>query len=253
MNASYDIIVSLGGNCYAAKQLQHRGMRPFALPLDWTFMSDDHSIRCLPSLITTKFDGFCRYENMREIMSPVKRNDIWTYKFQDYGTMFGFVHHFHASLSDRDAFERSRAVICRRINRFYQKIQCAKSALFVLETSFAFDANLLNDIYAALHETFPEVEIDLYSMQFFAPEPLSVRLADHIELHTYVRSVDYVPDVRATSSEWAWIDELRINGMPKARERRKSNVWIRCKYALWKHLGKSLYRDGAGCIGITVP
>ena len=40
MDKSYDLIVSLGGNCSVAMQLSWRNKRPFSLALDWTFMPD---------------------------------------------------------------------------------------------------------------------------------------------------------------------------------------------------------------------
>lgn len=253
MRTEYDLIVSLGGNCYVAKQLQHRGMRPFSLPLDWTLMDSPSVLEHLPELIRSHFSGFCVYENMMEFAPPEREGRGMTYKFKDCRTGFKFVHHFHAPLSDASAFARSREVIERRIRRLYEKVAAASNALFVIETSFPFDESVLYRIYNALAEVFPGVDADLFAMQFHHPQQDKVKLGEHIELLKCRRGTDLFCDVYGTSSDWNWLEDIRVKGVARPGERRKSRFVTRCKYRLWKALGKSLYKEGAGCLGVTVP
>ena len=253
MKKEYDLIVSLGGNCYVAKQLQHRGMRPFSLALDWTAMKDVEPVQKLPSLIRNRFDGFCRYENMMEYAPPDRSGKNINYMLQDRATGFLFVHHFHEPLSNREAFNSSRAIIEKRIKRLYYKVSSAKSVLFVLETYFAYDQRLLLDIYLSLKEAFPTTEIDLYAIQFNADKAQHAKLSDNVEIDAYQRRVDLCNDVYGTSYEWSFLDGIRITGLPKPTERRSRSHIVKFKYKLWKMLGKSLYKEGAGCISLTLP
>ena len=85
MEKTYDMIVSLGGNCYVAVQLRHRGMRPYSLPLDWTYIKGAEYVAKLPELIRTKFADFCIYENMKDIGEPGMEAGKPTYKFEELG------------------------------------------------------------------------------------------------------------------------------------------------------------------------
>lgn len=253
MKNEYDLIVSLGGNCYVAKQLQHRGMRPFSLALDWTLMTDSSCITKLANLFRTHFCDFCLYENISEQGKPDLEGSHWTYKFLDNKTGFAFGHHFHSPLSDRVGFDRDRSVIQRRIDRIYEKVSAVKNVLFILETAFPYDAQLLKGLYDALRDVFPGVAIDLYAIQFRAQEEIDRKLTDNIELSTYQRKVDMVDDVYGTSYEWHFLDGIRLAGVMKPTEKRRKSRIVKWKYSLWKALGKSLHKEGAGCVMLTLP
>ena len=253
MKNEYDLIVSLGGNCFVAKQLQHRGMRPFSLALDWVFMSEPRCVKELCGLLRSRFDGFCLYENIIEHDKPDREGHHMTYKFTDKKLGFGFVHHFHSPLSDRAGFDRDRATIGRRIDRIYEKVSSVKNVLFILENSFMVEEAVVMELYRTLCEVFPGVEVDLYSMQFNADEESHKDVAANVRISKYHRRGDVANDVYGTSYEWEFLDGIRLKGTMKPKEKRKKCLLTKWKYSLWKALGKSLYKEGAGCVGITLP
>ena len=239
----YDLIVSLGGSCNVASQLKFRGLRRVSLPLDWTGMFSEKPLLRLPDIIRTRFEGFCRYENMRDRGEPRIEHGKPTYSFDDEATGFRFMHSFHAPLEDRAAFDRERSVLAKRIERFYDMIGASRHVLFVLTTFFAFDVKLAEDILAAIREVFPSVDSEMVVVQFKAPGHDSFdTCAGDIHVETYPRPVDTIYDNLLTSVEWNWMDELALSGeLPPGRWRRLLVKW---KYKAWKALSKSLLKDG---------
>ena len=253
MEKTYDMIVSLGGNCYVAAQLRHRGMRPYSLPLDWTYIKGPEYVAKLPELIRTKFADFCIYENMKDIGEPEMEVGKPTYKFEDTLTGFGFVHQFHAPLTDKEGFAVDRAIIQKRIDRMYKNVSQSKRVLFVLETSFTFDEAIIRSIYEALRDTFANTEVDLRVMQFGGKSLVDADIGPHIHFTRHIRPSSLESEVYGTAAEWNWLDELRLANRPKAAELRKRNLIVKWKYSLWKALGKSLQKDGAGCVNLVLP
>ena len=246
----YDFVASLGGNCSVASQLKHRGKRPFSLPLDWTLMCDDRPVRWLPEGLRTRFAGFCQRENLEEYEPPIMEKGLKTYHYFDRGTGFRFIHHFHESVANEQAYRKVKDVMDRRIDRFYQRAASSARALFVLETAFPYDIQLAHAIYGALCEVFPGAgkEIDLLVMQFRSDVCReSVYEDGHLLVAQHERPVNIVYDNQFTAPEWMWMDALRITGLPLPEERRKRSLIVKWKYKLWATLGKSLEADGAGC------
>lgn len=253
MEKTYDMIVSLGGNCMVAVQLRHRGMRPYSLPLDWTYMNGVKGVEKLPELIRGKFSGFCLYENMKDLGNVEKEAGLPTYRFEDTATGFCFIHQFHAPLTDPKGFAADRAIVQKRINRMYDNVNRSKSVLFVLETPFEFNDSLVRPLYLALKETFFNTNVHLLVIQFNSKSCADIDIDSNIHITRHTRDLNVIIDVYGSSPEWSWMDQMRLTGLPKAAERRKHNLLIKLKYKLWKVLGKSLHRDGAGCISMLLP
>lgn len=249
-NCKYDFVASLGGNCSVASQLKHRGKRAFSLPLDWTLMCDERPVLWLPDGLRTHFNGFCLRENLIQYEPPIMEKGLRTYHYLDQATGFRFIHHFHDPVEDDAAYRKVKAVMDRRIDRFYKCASEAARSLFILETAFPYDAGRAKDIYHALRETFPgkEREIDLVIMQFRAGRCFEDILEDgHLLFAQYERPINIVYDNQFTAPEWMWMDALRVSGLPLPEERRKRSLLVKWKYKIWATLGKSLEADGAGC------
>lgn len=249
----YDCIISLGGCCSAASQLKLRGLRPVSLPFDWTLMRDDRPIRYLPKGLRNRFCDFCLRENMVEFEKPGREHGRLRYRLEDLNTGFCFIHHFEAPPSDENSFLKVKAVLDRRMARFFETIEKSNDVLLVLTTPFAFDPKLLEEIVVALREVFPRTNVELCVMMFSAGENKSwdsYEDALHVSLHT--REVNTVYDNSLTSIEWAWLDSLVLGGRPSSRELRRSNLLLKWKYKLWKNLGKSLQRAGVACASLNL-
>ena len=244
----YDLIVSLGGNCSVAFQLRHRGKRPFSLPFDWALMSDDLPIRYLSQAFKTQFDNFLQYEKVEEFESPANEFGRMTLRVRDAVSGYKFIHHFFGRQLNREIFEKGRAIIRKRIDRLYEKLVKSKRVLFVLLTAFTFDDILVKELRNGIVEAFPGMEVELRVMQFGAALPF-VKIEDDglLRIYGHARSFSSVYDCQLTATEWRWMDRLRVKSLPMPEERRKQSIWIKWKFKIWKHLGKSLELDGAGC------
>ena len=244
----YDIIASLGGTCSAAWQLRHRGKRPYSLPLDWTLMLDDRPIRALPELIKTRFKNFSLPENMEEYEPPKNEYGEIRYHLTDKLTGYNFIHQYSVLPSNQKEFMKQRSVLMRRVDRFYKLMKSAKHALFVLNTEFPYDANLLFPVYEAMKDTFPDVEIEIAAMQFSADSNRTATLGGgKVKVDFIQRHFDIVYDNYFTAPEWRWMDRLRIAGLPLPTELRKKNLAVKFAYKIWRWLGKYLEHKCAGC------
>ena len=136
----------------------------------------------------------------------------------------------------------------RRVDRLYARMASAKSALFVLNTVFTYDPELLVPVRDALAEVFPNVDIDIVAMQFSAEGNRTAELAGgKIKVDFIERHLDIVYDNQFTAPEWRWMDQIRISGVPEPSELRKNSLPVKWAYKLWWTLGKHLERRGAGC------
>lgn len=246
-NKEFDLVISLGGNCSAAGQLRMRGKRYEAMPFDWTLMHDTKPIEYLPRGFANQFHDICLYENVSEYEPAANEFGRCSLRLRDNLSGYCFIHHFHKPLSNRKAFEVERMVIVRRIARMYERVNKAKSVLFVLETSFEYNPDLLINLHDALKAVFPSTEIFLAAMQFSAHEYTSTMVRENIFLDRHIRPVNIVYDNQFTAPEWLWMDSLIIKGEKTAEQLRKTSLLIKWKFKLWMHLGKSLRDAGAGC------
>ena len=248
----YDYIISLGGCCDVANQLKHRGLRPCAFPLDWTYMIDERPIQYLPEGFRSRFKCFCLRENMHEFDSPSREYGVERRRLEDLvsGFLF-FFHHFNSTPDDVEAFGKARRILQKRLDRLFDVVSKSQNVLFVLSTVFTYDAELLKDLYSALAETFPDTDIELVSMQFSSKECRSFVMLDgkiHVETYERCRCDRY--DTKLTAAEWKWMDGLSLHGWRSSAEVLKNNRIVRLKYKLWKWLGKSLERSGAACVSM---
>lgn len=241
----YDLIASLGGNCSASSQIRFRGLRTCSLALDWTTFFSDKALAYIPEGLRSRFRDLCRYENMQEFDAARIEHGRLTYKFMDTATGFHFWHHFFEPLADRQAFDRQRLVLERRMDRFYSKVAESKNALFILSTPFSYDPGFDEAILSALREVFPDTTSELVAIQFASQSHERLDLCDgmlHVE--TFTRPINVVYDNMLTSTEWAWMDELSLSAQSRPPLGPLRSCLAKWKYKLWKNLGSSLLKDG---------
>ena len=244
----YDLIVSLGGNCGVAAQIAHRGLRHCSLPLDWALMDSEKPLKMLPELLFTRFAGFCMYENMFEYRAPAKEHGVRMCQLEDKYSGYRMIHSFPAPFADRDKYESNLAVLKRRIERMYTLVSKAKNILFVLSTGFEFDSGLLDGVYAALNKTFPDVVVELSSMQFAAHNCEEFDILDgQGHVMRVERAFHTIYDVQFTAPEWGWLDGVGISGAVDPVAMRKRTLKTKFAYKMWVSLGKFLERSNTGC------
>lgn len=243
----YDLIVSLGGNCSAAGQLKHRGLRRCSLPLDWTWMADDKPVRMLPSLLESRFANFLQWENICHGEKPRKEIGKLVFDVTDMYSGFSFTHHFYGKRFDRALFNKGRQTIQRRIDRLYKELDKPATVLFVLETAFGYEDRLADDIFATLEKTFPECDIYFVVMEFSADECSEAwSHNDRMVISKYHRPLNVVYDNQFTGHEWCWMDSLTMKGIDRPEAVRKHNLLVKYVFKLWWKMGKWLASKGAG-------
>lgn len=107
MKRVYDLCFSLGANCSAAHNLDIRRLRPFALPLDWTYIVDEQPIRWLCQAVDNDFENFCQWENLEEITLGHPEYNSFHQKHRKYidkYTGFRFVNHFPRSMPEYESW-----------------------------------------------------------------------------------------------------------------------------------------------------
>lgn len=247
----FDLIASLGGNCSAAGQLKHRGLRRFSLPLDYVLMTDATPVQALPRLLTNRFKGWLQFENAVEYHPPIIHKGQRTYLIQDRASGFKFIHHFKGPEFSKDLFRAVRHKMDRRIDRFYERVGRADRVLFVLTTAFAYEQNLAEEIYFALKVAFPRQDIHFMVMQFSAESNRTVSMYDdHLTICTHQRDFNIVYDNQFTAPEWCWMDSLEITGVPRPEIVRKKGLLNKWAFKIWWRLGEWLESRGAGVLNI---
>jgi hypothetical protein len=244
----YDYVISLGGNCATASQLVHRGKRPFALPFDYTLMTNEQPIEYLIKGFKTRFDGFMTWEEVYEFEPPAEEFGKMAFHIEDKKSNFRFIHLFYGKRFDREMFDVGKRIMMRRISRLYDVVEKSKRVLFVLQTSFTYELEIARRLRAVLVETFPGVEIELRIMQMGAENASTIIEDDGLlRFYTYPRPHNIVYDNQFTSVEWHWMDEMRVRTMCDSARLRKKSLLIKWLYKIWRNLGKRLRKKGAGC------
>lgn len=246
---TFDAIVSLGGFCGAAMQLRARGLRPYALPFDWTVMDSPDTIKYLARAFKDGFDDFCLEENLTDLAWQGEAG-VTKYKYRDRVSGYGFVHHFHKSLAD-GGWSPAHAVMMRRIDRLLRLFENGGRILLILATPFEYDPALAENLLYALRGKYPQTAFELQVMQygvaFDDPDVLASRWPTSRPFFgggRYARET-CIYDLSWTSHEWSFLDDLSL-----ASSVGKMHGGVKLVYRLWKSLSKYLTNKGHGCIGI---
>lgn len=249
----FDIILSLGGNCSAAGQLKHRGLRRCSFPLDWTWMGDEKPIRKLPVILESRFANFLQWENITHAEHARKEAGRLVFDVSDSYSGISFTHHFYGKHFDRPMFDRCRQTLQRRIERLYKEVDKSESALFILETAFAYDDSLAEDVFRSLRNTFPKCDVHLVVMEFSADECSEAWSHDeHMVIAKYHRPLNVVYDNQFTGHEWCWMDSLTMKGVDRPEIVRKRNLLVKYAFKIWWKMGKWLESKGAGVVNMRL-
>lgn len=240
----YDLVVSLGGNCSAAAQLKHRGLRPFVMPFDWLLMRDTHPIEFLATAFANRFVDFALRENLSEYEAATKEHGVEVRHCIDSKSGFRLIHHLHGPISSA-AYEEFHGQFQRRLARLYAHLRISRRVLFLLSTGFVYDERLLVPVKKGLEEVFPGVEIELLAMQFDADRPAEFSV-DGVRVMRIARKIDFVYDIQCTGAEWKCLDSVKLRGADTFAQKRK-RFPLKWLYKLWMSLGRRLERAGLGC------
>ena len=169
MKMTYDLIISLGGNCSAAHNLRFRGLRPCSLPFDWCYLVDDTPIRFWIDEVGHGFPGLLKRENLVEILPNDKEYSAFhsdVRQYIDTKSGYRFVNHFHRSVDVPGEYEAVYAAIRRRADRLVSAFERGGSFLLLLATPVDVSTDLLKRFVSTLAERFGSSHFDLRYLHF---------------------------------------------------------------------------------------
>jgi len=232
MKKEYDMIFSLGANCSAAKQLQHRGLRRYSLPFDWTYFTTEKALDAFMEGLKNNFADFLHFENMRvipeeELIGASKHKSL----YEDTATRYRFIHHFpknHTQAQYDDVVSLWR----KRVQRFYHELENSNDILILLCSFLYIDDSYADRVLNCFETLYPGKRFTLHMVNFCSPQEEHKEL-EKISIHRYVRTRhDY--DFFHTSYEWGFLDDIALKSLPA-----KEKKFIDCK-ALKRGWGISL-------------
>jgi len=235
----YDIVLSLGGCCAVAAQLQRRGLRPKSYALDWVGgRYDPASISMLAYGFRNRFVDFCQRDHLQESAIVALDGTLENGYFETlYKT--NLQHSFADKTANPDWYESSMKVMRRRIVRMFDDLSGAKTAYLILATYYDFEYSLAEDLHAVLRETFPELKFRMRVMMFGAktgPYGVDDGHGD-IEIYRYQRDV-CLYDMFKTSCEWSFMDDLELS-------RRPTPGWlVKALFRMYRKVGKWFLKRG---------
>jgi len=203
----YDLICSLGGNCAAAHNLLHCGLRKFSLPFDWLYILDDGPIYRLSECFENDFKNFCLKENMKPLPEGVNRSHLDREQYYDTYTGYRFVNHFSKKIED-GGFPEVKKKITRRISRLLSYIEQGKDILFILATSFEFDLDSVIKLSQTLQEKWPDKNFSFEVLMFCSASD-SMTTTGNITLRKYTRSMNNC-DFCGFNNEWCFLYDLSL-------------------------------------------
>ena len=232
---TYDLIVSLGGNCAVANQLLFRDMRPFSLPLDYVFMVDYAPIKYLQEAFKNRFEKFCLKENLVELVGEERADDrSGNIQYKDTYSGFRFIHHFPKPIEQGGVFDATKETLNRRIERLFAKIDKRKKILFVLNTNFAFDVQLAIELKNVIAGKWKNKKITFLVIQFGAEEDKTLNIKKFGTLVLHKRKMHEKDFFRNQLPEWQIFNYIKLNQF--------DNIFDKYKFKIWSHLGKELKR-----------
>lgn len=232
----YDAVISLGGLCATAKQLQRRNLRPRSLGLDWAGIPFLEGIPLFINGFQRDFADLCLKENLKWVNDPIRSHGFFDTSYQ-----FSMVHTFRKPPTEQDWYEADIATFRKRMRRLFDICDNAQRVLFVFATRIEFDLQLCEDLRAALSRRFPRLDFRLRVLQFGSTAgPFYRDLGKgNVSIFRYPRQDSFSYDIDKTSVEWEFLDHVAL----RAHQVRQKPPKL--LYRIWKHCSRKL-RD-CGC------
>jgi len=208
MMKKYDLIFSLGANCSAAHNLRFRGLRPFALPFDWTFIKDEKALLSFARGLDDHFAEFTRLENFCKLgedeFSPNHADRV---QYKNTRTGYYFVNHFNKEIGPAEA---DFGTLKKRFARLEKYLEQAGSICVIICSSFFISDDTAQEVLEALRRKYPDKDVDVVILNFSCPEETQERM-EGLTISRYARATnDY--DFHKTNIEWSFMDGFRLSG-----------------------------------------
>ncbi len=204
----YDLILSLGGNCAAAHNLIIRNLRFTSLPFDWLYMDTPYPLSAINSCFKEDFKNFLLKENLVEMQKDPNSSHLSTVHYLDKYTEYRWVNHFYKKIDEDNEYERVKQKFNKRIERLYQLFHQSKAVLFILNTSFEVDINLIKNLQENLKEKFPQTKFTFRILQFNSEEN-SISTQEAIIVQKIQEPISKL-DFEKTTPAWDFLDAIDL-------------------------------------------
>ena len=187
----YELIVPIGNNCSAARQLERLELRRYSYPFDWLAAGDDEALSQACTLLETHFKDFLVWENLRRCPESEKGGHPAYY---DDGSRRMFLHDFYKGAL-HDGYAEVVKKYHRRIERLYKLLEKSQSILFVYVSAKPEQASVVQ--LTAAYERLCQIAgrgkcVDLFVMKYASDKTMEgyIDAARHIYVSEDVRPYD---------------------------------------------------------------
>ena len=207
----YDLILSLGTTCQTAYQIERKGLRKCAGPLDWFISPLSGTIK----LLEDNFADFMKKENLEIIDTYENKN------FVVKDTLYNVISYHDFPLSNESGIKTSDYEIFKnrliiKINNFYAQLEIARSILFVMNGGEVdLDAYIhLSTLIGAIRKNMP---FHMLICGYMLPGNLNSRPIEDITFYKFkkIKRFDNPADQwKGNDEEW----DKCLNGVKFAHE-----------------------------------
>lgn len=152
MPRQYDFIVSLGENCISSGNLRRNKLQYESFPFDWIGITLEQAVR----MLKTHFKNFLELQNL-QLSARAENHD----RYMDVIQQIEFVHDFDSDTDPSVNFEKVKNKYFRRIERLFQRMDEARSILFVISSNRHIEDEILRQQWLELHKLCPQAKVDL--------------------------------------------------------------------------------------------
>lgn len=215
-NKSFDLVVSLGGNCAAAHQLKYKNFRTKSYPFDWTYFTSDEAVYKLITGFKENFKNYALKKNFKELPVNPSHPDRIQYK-DNYGEII-WANHFSYNKNKNSDYEQVKEKLDRRFKRLVDSIKEAKRILFIFSVSFKISPDAFLKLIDTLYTIYPDKHFEIKVLSFDASKNSVFKNKD-VEIFYYRRLINN-QDFDTTNKEWDFLNHINkyqrfINGTKK--------------------------------------
>lgn len=211
-NKKFDLIISLGGSCCSAHNIQYRNLRYCSMPFDWLFIKDEIPIIKLEECFRNDFKDFMKQENLVELVGDERGNDDnGHYQYKDTYTLYHTIHAFNKPASDNQEYKRVKKIIDKRIARMYSMLKKSKSVMLVVDSHYNIRYETLFKLKETVKEKFNIENIEIHHLQYSADENINSS-ENNVHIHKITRGTN-IYDIAKTNFEWNFLDDIELNSL----------------------------------------
>jgi len=205
---TYDLVVSLGGNCAAAHNLRYKNLRTAAYPFDWTYFNSDEAVYKLVDGFKDSFNNYALKENFKEL--PINPEHPDRIQYEDTYGKIVWANYFRYCENNDEDYAAVKEKLDRRFKRLIDEINKSNKILFIFSTSFQIKPDAFCYLSSCLNEIYPDKDIHIRILSFNC-EKDCIYENQNVKLYCYQRKISF-QDFSTTDKEWDFLDSIKLSG-----------------------------------------